>query len=136
MADGKLQLTVVTQDRQMLDTTCDVVELPTSRGVLGILPQHTPLIAKLDVGPLVYEEGGRRRSIALTGGGFCEVADNRVAVLTETAEFPADIDVAAAEDAMRDAEARVNRATDESWREAMEDLEVETVRAEVGRSAA
>lgn len=136
MADGKLQLTVVTQDRQMLDTTCDVVELPTSRGVLGILPQHTPLIAKLDVGRLVYEDAGRRHAIALTGGGFCEVANNRVAVLTETAEFPGDIDVAAAEAAMREAESNVNRATDESWRDAMDDLEVATIRAEVGRSAA
>lgn len=136
MADGKLHLNVVTQDRQMLDTTCDVVELPTSRGVLGILPQHTPLIARLDVGRLVYEQGGRRQAIALTGGGFCEVADDRVTVLTETAELPGDIDVAAAEEAMREAEARVDRATDESWRDAMEDLEVATVRAEVGRSAA
>ena len=46
----------------------------------------------LEPGRLTYVEGGREHHYAI-GGGFLQVADNRVIVLADTAEAAADIDV-------------------------------------------
>ena len=50
--DHRIQCVVVTPERTWLDELVDSVVLPVYDGELGVLPGHTPLIARLGYGEL------------------------------------------------------------------------------------
>ena len=134
---GKLRLVLVAHDRQLLDALCDEVQVPGSEGMLGILPGHTPLIATLAVGEVMYRQGKVEHYLALSEG-FVEVADDLVTVLTESAELPEEIDLEAARTEASDAERDLLRAADDDWVLAQARLEKASARirvAERGRRA-
>lgn len=126
----KLRLVLVAHDRRLLDVECDEVQVPGSEGVLGFLPGHTPLIATLRVGEVMYRQGKIEHYLALTGG-FVEVAGDVVTVLTEAAELPEEIDVEAARREAREAEEELMAATDADWVTAQARLEKAAARIEV-----
>ena len=98
MADlpTKINLTVVTRERKIVDTMVDEVILPGSDGELGILPGHTPLLALLKIGQLRYRTGTTVNRLVISWG-FAEVLPDRVIVLAERGFLPDEIDRAAAE---------------------------------------
>ena len=56
MADAlptKINLTVVTRERKIIDIEVDEVVLPASDGEIGVLPGHTPLLTTLKIGQKV-----------------------------------------------------------------------------------
>ncbi len=95
-----LQCTVVTPEGAILDVEADSVSVPAWDGEVGILPGHARFLAKLGIGLLRVNHGGRTEQW-LVEGGFVQVADNRVTVLTDDAKHPADLN-------LRDAEFRVD----------------------------
>jgi F-type H+-transporting ATPase subunit epsilon len=92
----KINLTVVTRERKIVDTTVDEVILPASDGEIGVLPGHTPLLATLRIGPLRYRSGSRIERLVISWG-FAEVLPDRVIVLAERGFLPTEIDRTAAE---------------------------------------
>jgi F-type H+-transporting ATPase subunit epsilon len=90
-----LRLEIVTPEKKVVDAEVDSVTVPTASGEVGILPSHAPLIAALKPGILTYSNRGDAQRLAIAGG-FVEVSSDKVAVLTDTAEMAADIDVEAA----------------------------------------
>jgi F-type H+-transporting ATPase subunit epsilon len=98
MADlpTKINLTVVTRERKIVDATVDEVILPASDGELGVLPGHTPLLATLKIGPLRYRSGSRVERLVISWG-FAEVLPDRVIVLAERGFLPTEIDRAEAD---------------------------------------
>ena len=90
-----LKLEIVTPEKRVLDTEVDSVSVPTASGEAGILPNHAPLISALKPGVLSYTTKGSTERLAISGG-FVEVSSNKVAVLADTAETGAEIDVDAA----------------------------------------
>ena len=98
MADlpTKINLTVVTRERKIVDVQVDEVILPASDGELGVLPGHTPLLATLRIGPLRYRSGSRTERMVISWG-FAEVLPDRVIVLAERGFLPIEIDRAEAE---------------------------------------
>ncbi|HEX9163284.1 MAG TPA: ATP synthase F1 subunit epsilon [Thermoanaerobaculia bacterium] len=100
---SKINLTVVTRERKILEVEVDEVELPASDGEIGILPGHTPLLALLRVGQMRYRTGGTVEKLVISWG-FAEVLPDRVIVLAERGFLPEEIDAAAAEEQRREAE--------------------------------
>ena len=92
MAEGKLELQIVTPERLVLAETVDEIVLPGSEGYLGVLPGHAPLLTALGVGEVEYKVAGKRHFLAVAGG-FAEVLRDRVIVLADTAERPEEIDL-------------------------------------------
>ena len=92
----KIQLTVVTRERKIIDAEVDEVILPASDGEIGVLPGHTPLLATLRIGQLRYRTGTKIERIVISWG-FAEVLPDRVIVLAERGYLPTEIDRAAAE---------------------------------------
>ena len=92
----KINLTVVTRERKIVDTTVDEVILPASEGEIGVLPGHTPLLATLRIGPLRYRSGSRIERLVISWG-FAEVLPDQVIVLAERGFLPTEIDRASAE---------------------------------------
>jgi F-type H+-transporting ATPase subunit epsilon len=103
-----LTLEVVTPDRALVSQQVDEVQLPGSEGYFGVLPGHTQLLATLQVGELWYRVGQEKHYLAVAFG-FAEVLPDRVTVLAQIAERPADIDVPRAEKAKKRAEERLAR---------------------------
>jgi F-type H+-transporting ATPase subunit epsilon len=98
MADlaSKINLTVVTRERKIVDAHVDEVILPATDGEIGVLPGHTPLLATLRIGQLRYRTGTRIERLVLSWG-FAEVLPDRVIVLAERGFLPGEIDRAEAE---------------------------------------
>ncbi len=104
--ESSLQLEVVTPDKVVLSTTADYVGVPGIAGRFGVLPHHVPLLCALGVGGLYYRTATGTDQVFVSGG-FVEVSDNTISVLTEAAECAADIDIARAQEAKRRAEERL-----------------------------
>ena len=112
MAD-RLTLELATPTRLVVTAEVDEVVIPGSMGYFGVLPGHAPLLATLGIGELTYRIGRDEYHVAMSGG-FAEVRNDKVIVLADVAETPADIDRTRAERARDRAEARVSgRATQE-----------------------
>jgi len=79
-----LSLEIVTPEERVVTVTCDEVRLTSVEGQFGIRPGHTPLVAALAAGELVYVAGGTTHRFA-AGEGFAEVSNDRVRVLVEEA---------------------------------------------------
>ena len=90
-----IKLEIVTPEKKVFDAEVDSVTVPTASGEAGILPNHAPLVSALKPGILAYSNNGTVEKLAVAGG-FVEVSNNRVAVLTDAAEAPAEINAAAA----------------------------------------
>jgi len=107
-----LNLILVTHAEKLLDLECSAVCLPGRLGDLGVLPGHATLISTLRPGEISYQPsaGGGRRFVAV-GPGFCEINDDTVTVLTETAEAAEEIDAAAAAAARDELAAEYDRAS-------------------------
>ena len=90
-----LKLEIVTPERKVFDESVDSVTVPTATGEAGILPKHAPLISGLKAGILSYSINGAVERLAVSGG-FVEVSNDRVSVLSDTAETAGEIDSAAA----------------------------------------
>jgi F-type H+-transporting ATPase subunit epsilon len=80
----KIQCVVVTPERTLLDERDDFVALPLYDGELGVLPGRAPLIGRLGYGELRTRVGGKV-SRYFVDGGFAQVRDNVVTVLTNRA---------------------------------------------------
>ena len=92
MAEGNnFQLAVVTPEAAVLDTEARFVALPAHDGEIGVLRDRAPLLIKLDVGLLRAETADGTIRLYVDGG-FAEMIDNRLTVLTEEARDPADLD--------------------------------------------
>ncbi len=64
----------------------DFVVARTTEGEIGILAGHEPLMAALATGVVVVESGEQKVTIG-THGGFLQVLDNQVTLLTDRAEI-------------------------------------------------
>ncbi|MBX6312176.1 MAG: ATP synthase F1 subunit epsilon [Isosphaeraceae bacterium] len=106
--DDRLSCVVVTPERTLFDELVDFVALPLYDGELGVLPGRTPLIGRLGYGELRTRVDGLTRRY-FVDGGFVQVRDNIVTVLTGRA-VPADqVDAHLASEELEHARAR--RAT-------------------------
>jgi F-type H+-transporting ATPase subunit epsilon len=78
-------IVIVTPEQQVLDETASQVILPAHDGQLGILTDRAPLLIKLGQGPLQIDLApGKSRKLYIEGG-FAQMKDNRLTVLTEMA---------------------------------------------------
>jgi F-type H+-transporting ATPase subunit epsilon len=101
-----LELEVATPERLLVHERVSQVEIPAENGMLGILPEHAPLLSLLGVGQLSYTGGEGRRTLFVSGG-WLQVLNNQVRVLTDRAEMANEIDVSRAEQALKRAQERL-----------------------------
>jgi F-type H+-transporting ATPase subunit epsilon len=80
---------VVTPEETVLDTGAEFVALPLYDGELGVAPRHSPMIGRLGYGELRIVSAGGQTETYYVDGGFVQVADDLVSVLTNRA-LPSD----------------------------------------------
>ena len=97
-----LRVSVVTPEETVLQQEADFIALPLFDGELGVAPGHAPMIGRLGYGELRigHEPGALRLYV---DGGFVQVADNEVSVLTNRAQLAAKLDEGSAGEAVKSA---------------------------------
>ncbi len=123
-----LTLDIVTPERRVLSVTTDEVRAPGAQGGFGVRLDHEPFMTSLAPGRLTYLEGGQEHHYAV-GGGFLQVAENRVIVLADTAEAAGDIDVERARRAFQEAQDRLLKMTEQDETHAVESARVQRAAA-------
>jgi len=99
---------VVTPERAVLECEAKFVTLPAWDGEIGILRNRAPLVCRLGIGELRVETPSEKHSLFLDGG-FAEMSDNRLTILTSAAKLPDELtqaEIDANLEAARDIEVR------------------------------
>ena len=99
-----LQCVVVTPERAVLDEAVDFVAMPMYDGELGVLPGRAPLIGRLGFGELRTIKAGHTNRYYIDGG-FAQIRDNVVTILTSKAVKAEEINAQAAEQALASTQA-------------------------------
>jgi ATP synthase F1 epsilon subunit len=81
----ELAVSVISPERVLFEGTAQAVVVPAFDGEVGILPQHAPLMTLLGHGTLRVDTGAGARRFRV-GGGFLQVVDDQVRVVTESAD--------------------------------------------------
>lgn len=109
MPEGVIELELCAPEREPLNFEVKEVIIPGAAGVFTVQNEHTPLLSTLTTGVLIaYFADGKEEHISINGG-FAEVLDNRVIVLTDTMEEGDEIDLARAEEAKERAERHLSK---------------------------
>jgi len=88
-----LEVEVVSRVRKLYHTDrADMVIIPGSEGVMGVLPNHTPVLTTLTFGELRIIEGDDVVSFVVYGG-VVEVRPDKVTVLADDAESAYELDM-------------------------------------------
>jgi F-type H+-transporting ATPase subunit epsilon len=94
---------VVSQDRIVYQGDVDIVNLPGMDGDMGILPNHSPVLALLRFGVISIKTKTDEQFFTVAGG-VAEVQPDQVTILADAAENVDEIDIQRAESARRRAE--------------------------------
>lgn len=78
-----LRCVIVTPERTEVDITAASVVVPLIDGEMGILKNHSPLVGRLGYGVLRVKDAGGATQKYFVEGGFVQVAENIVSVLTD-----------------------------------------------------
>ncbi len=94
---------IVTQETTVFSEDVDYVSLPGREGVIGVLPNHSPLLTVLSFGEVYTRASGEEQFFAV-GGGFAEVQPDKVIVLADAAERADQINLERAQEAREEAQ--------------------------------
>jgi F-type H+-transporting ATPase subunit epsilon len=109
----QIRLEVVTPSGAKVNEDVDIVNAPGYGGDFGVLANHAPFLSTIKIGTLTYENGKKRESL-MVSGGFCEVSNNKITFLVESAEVGSEIDVERAMRAKERAEKRLAQAAQQT----------------------
>ena len=133
---AKINLTISTPERVVLQDEVDQLTVPTQMGEITILPDHRPLLVNLAPGVMLAKTNGDEIEMAISGG-FLELHSNKLTVLADTAERAEEIDLERAEEARRRAEKlrqeRARSVDEFQYAEAASILEKQVARVKLAR---
>ena len=128
MPEGVIELELCAPERDPIALEVNEAIIPGAGGVFTVQHEHTPLLSKLLPGVVVaYCTDGQELHFAVDGG-FAEVIDDRVVVLTDTMEPGDEIDTERAEEAKQRAEQRLGKSE--------EDVDITRAEAALSRALA
>ena len=99
---------IVSAEGEIFSGLVEMVIAHGNLGDMGIAPGHAQLITDLKPGPIRLVKQGGETEVFYISGGFLEVQPSVVKVLADTVQRAADIDEAAAQEALRAAEKALN----------------------------
>jgi len=84
------QLDIVSPEGLVWSGQAEFVTARTVDGEIGILADHAPLMASLAQGEVAFDAVEEGRTTVNVEGGFLQVLDNQVTLITDRARMPAD----------------------------------------------
>jgi len=114
VAHEKFPVEVLTPEGEVFNDEVEMVSTRTTVGSIGVLANHTPLLAILDPTELrLYRSEGDVVSFA-QGEGYLQVGGNRALVLVEDATPPEELDANELRDQLSQAEEELSQADEDS----------------------
>ena len=101
-----MHLKIITHEKVVFDEDVDAVYAKGVDGEFGVLKNHVPLMAALDIGVTKAVQGETEKYFTTMGGVF-QFKDEEALILTTTAESGEEIDVTRAKAALARAQARL-----------------------------
>jgi len=83
---------VVTPDKTVVDQEASFVAFPLYDGEYGVLKGHSPMVGRLGAGELRIKTPGGTTDSYFVAGGFVEVLDDEISLLTTHAYPTSEID--------------------------------------------
>ena len=108
----KINLEVVTPKGAIVSEEVDIITAPGFAGEFGVLANHAPFLSTIKIGTLRYKKGDSEQGL-MVSGGFCEISNNKITFLVESAERGHEIDVDRALQAKERAEKRLLQAREQ-----------------------
>ena len=115
MADT-LKLELVSPERLLLSEQVEMVLVPGTEGVFGVLPLHAPTLSTLRPGFVEVYQGGAVKERFFVTGGFAEVTPSSCTVLVDEAIPQATLTAAYIADRLAKAKAFAAQAAGEDER--------------------
>lgn len=121
MADT-LTFSLVSPERELFSGQVSQVDVPGTEGDMGILPDHTPLMAAVRTGAIkVYADGSETEYFVQ--GGFADVTPEGLTVLAERATLMSDVDAGEVNEAIEAAKAALEGLEGEAQLLAQQNLD-------------
>lgn len=89
MADT-LNFSLVSPERELFSGQVDQVDIPGTEGNLGVLPNHSPLMAAIRTGTITVYASGTEQKFFVQGG-FADVTPEGLTILAERAASMTDL---------------------------------------------
>ena len=121
----EMKCVVVTPERTALEQSASLISVPLYDGAYGIALNHTPVVGRLGAGELRLKSADKT-DVYYVSGGFVEVMDNVVSLLTSRAIPIAEITLQRAEMALVEAKAKPHSTPEET---ALRDAAINEARA-------
>lgn len=102
----KLHLQIITPYGIYLEKDVDFLSVVSSTSVLGILPNHSPLISDVLLGEIMIRNDGVEEYFA-TSGGLLKISKEKTILLLDTIESESQIDIERAENSKKRAQTRL-----------------------------
>jgi F-type H+-transporting ATPase subunit epsilon len=83
----------MTPERAVLECDATFVALPAWDGEVGVLRNRAPLVCRLGIGALRVETA-EAKHVMFIDGGFAEMAENKLTILTSAVRLPEELDEA------------------------------------------
>ena len=107
---NKMRLSIITPERRLYDSMVEMVIMRTAMGDIGVMYGHTPLTTSLAPGVMRILDGDNELR-AVVFGGFAEISAESINILSDSAEWPDEIDKNRALAAKERAERRLAEAS-------------------------
>ena len=107
------QCSVVTPERSVLECEATGVVFPAHDGEIGILRGRAPLLCRLGTGRMKVRIPSGETEYLVIDGGFAQMVDNRLTILSEGAQLAPEIDAATANEMLQEAMTREARTQQE-----------------------
>lgn len=109
---------VVTYTREFINQDADYLRVRTSEGDLGIMANHSPLVAELDMGEMAIQSNSQR-DLYFVSGGFLEISNNEVTVIADEIISLNDIDLGFEEKEVQRLKEFLSKAEDEEEKDSL-----------------
>ncbi|MGN1136956.1 MAG: ATP synthase F1 subunit epsilon [Oscillospiraceae bacterium] len=90
---SEFRLSIITPEKTFYDDETSMVIVRTTEGDIGILANHTSLVASLPSGPVKIKEQDGSFKVAALSSGIIKVGGNKVSIIANAVEWADEIDL-------------------------------------------
>lgn len=108
----KFKLKIVQPTGVFFEGEVTALNVRTSDGYIGVLPNHVPIITSLEISPLKYWTSDSQENLCAISGGFMYLGKNDVTIVTDNIQHAKDIDINKARELKSLAERRLKDKED------------------------
>lgn len=114
MEHAKVHIKLITPEKIIFEGEAVYVTVPTTTGVITVLPTHTPLVSSIAKGELTIKTNDEEMHFAVFSGVIDIRSGSIVNILVDRSERAEEIDVARAEEAVARAKKILEEKSHES----------------------